>query len=216
MSASFGHALPPMSAGGAACHSGAGGRIAWDEHVTLRRRALLGGALAGLALIAVYVAVLGFANSLQHVASEFLRLWFWIVPLVLGFAAQIALFVYARGATKGRGGLPKGGVVGSSVANTVSMLACCAHHLVDVLPLIGLTGAALILARYQSVFLVLGVTSSIASLTYFMSLIKRHRLFPERSSALSVVLRPPVERALPVVLVFCAGWLATSIFFATH
>ncbi len=123
MSASFGHALPPMSAGGAACHSGAGGRIAWDQHVTLRRRALVGGALAGLALVAVYIAVLGFANSLQHVASEFLRLWFWIVPLLLGFVAQIALFAYARGATKGRGGLPASGVVGSGVANTVSMLA---------------------------------------------------------------------------------------------
>lgn len=216
MSASFRQAIPPMSTGDAACHSGAAGRIAWDQHVALRRRALFGGALAGLALVAVYVAVLGLANSLQHVASEFLRLWFWIVPLVLGFAAQIALFVYARGATKGRGGLPAGGVVGSGVANTVSMLACCAHHLVDLLPLIGLTGAAFILARYQSVFLVLGVTFSVVGLTYFLGLIKRHRLFPERSSALSVVLRLPFETALPVVLVFCAGLLGTSIFFASH
>jgi hypothetical protein len=85
-----------------------------------------------------------------------------------------------------------------------------------VLPLIGLTGAAFILARYQSVFLVLGVTSSIAGLTYFMALIKRHRLFPQRSSALSLVLRLPVEAALPVVLLFCAALLSTSIFFATH
>lgn len=142
MSASFGHATPPLSAGDAACHSGAAGRVAWDQHVILRRRALFGGALAGLALVMVYVAVLGLANSLQHVAGEFLRLWFWIVPLVLGFAAQIGLFVYARRATKGRSGLPTSGVVGSGVANTVSMLACCAHHLVDVLPLIGLTGSA--------------------------------------------------------------------------
>lgn len=216
MTASFGHPSPHLAGGGADCHSGASGRIEWDDHLALRRRALLGGMLAGLALSAVYVAVLGAANSLQHVVSEFARLWFWIVPLVLGFAAQIALFVYARGATQGRGGLPAGGVVGTGVTNTVSMLACCAHHLTDVLPLIGLTSAAFLLARYQSVFLVLGVASSVVGLTYFMGLVKRHRLFPVRPCALSFVLRLPVERALPVVLVFCAGVLATSIFFATH
>jgi hypothetical protein len=216
MTSSFGHLSPPISAGGAECHSGSSGRIEWDQHLVLRRRALVAGLIAGLGLLVVYIAVLGAANSLQHVVSELARLWLWVVPLVLGFAVQIALFVYARGATKGRGGLPAGGVVGSGVANTVSMLACCAHHLADVLPFVGLAGAALMLARYQSVFLVLGVASNLAGLTYFMGLIKRHRLFPERSSTLSLVLRLPVERALPVVLVFCAGSLATSIFFATH
>ena len=216
MSASVEQLSPSMPAVGPQCHTALGGRVEWDQHLALRRRASLGGALAGLALVAVYVAVLVAANSLQHAASELTRLWFWLVPLVLGFATQIALFIYARGATVGRSGLPARGVVGSGLANTVSMLACCAHHLTDVLPLIGLTSAAFFLASYQRVFLVLGVTSNLVGLTYFMGLMKRHRLFPVQPSALSVTLRLPVENALPVVLVASAGWLAVSIFLATH
>ncbi|HXK19078.1 MAG TPA: hypothetical protein VNG33_14800 [Polyangiaceae bacterium] len=199
------------------CHPAESGSVEWQQHLFLRRRALLGAGLSALALTAVYVGVLAAANSLEHVGREVERLWLWIVPLVLGFAAQMGLFLYARGAASGRsGGVPAHGVVGSGVANATSMLACCAHHLADVLPLIGLASAGLLLARYQGVFLVLGVASNCVGLTYVLGRMKEHRLFPARPSVLSSVLRLPVERALPIVLLASTGWLAVSIFFASH
>jgi hypothetical protein len=76
------------------------------------------------------------------------------------------------------------------------MVACCAHHLTDVLPVIGLAGAATLLATYQDVLLLLGVLSNVVGVTYMLGLLRKHRLYPSRASLLSVALRWPVDRAL--------------------
>lgn len=213
MGAAVHHATPDAT-GTAECHGGAG-RVPWPDHLVLRRRGLWIAAFAGAALVATYVAVLALANSLAHVGGELARLWPWLSVLVLGFAAQLGLFSYARGAGKEHR-LPSGGVVGSSVTSTASMLACCAHHLTDVLPLVGLTSAALLLANYQQVFLVLGVGSNLVALTYLLAHLKKHRLFPERASLLGRALRLPWAGATPIVASLALGWLASAIFAATH
>lgn len=80
------------------------------------------------------------------------------------------------------------------------MIACCAHHLTDVLPVVGLAGAAMFLAAYQSLFLLLGVLSNLVGTVYLLGLIRRHGLFPRDASLLSRSVRWPVDRALPYVL----------------
>jgi len=213
MSASV-HDGAPHTTSAAECRGGAG-RVEWTHHLLLRRRAYLVAALAAAVLLALYVAVLTLANSLSHAGSELGRLWPWLAALVVGFATQMGLFSYARGAAKGHN-ISAGGLVGSSLASTTSMLACCAHHLTDVLPLVGLTSAALLLASYQRVFLVLGVGSNLVALTYLLAHMKKHGLFPARESLLGRSLRLPVHQALPAVTISVLGWLAVAIFAATH
>ena len=181
-----------------------GGRIGWVEHRELRKRASVWGVLGGVALVAVYVGVLVLANSTEHALSEFRRLWYWMTPLVLGFAVQVGLFAYARAATRGGTVAHARGVVVSGGASTVSMVACCAHHLTDVLPLIGLAGAALILTNYQTLFLLLGLLSNIVGLVYMLGMLRRHGLFPERGGLLALSVRWPAERALVPVAVTAA------------
>ena len=97
------------------------------------------------------------------------RLWFWMVPLVLGFSLQVGLFVYARRAARARHATAHAhGVVASGGASTVSMVACCAHHLTEVLPVLGFAGAATVLATYQSVFLLAGVLANLGGLVYVL------------------------------------------------
>jgi hypothetical protein len=213
MSASL-HHVAPHTGSAVDCDGGAG-RIEWTRHLRLRRRAFVAALVAGVALLALYGAVLTLANSASHVSSELGRLWPWLTALVLGFAAQMGLFFYARGAAKGHN-MSAAGVVSSSVTSAASMLACCAHHLTDVLPLVGLTSAALLLANYQQVFLVLGVGSNLVALTYLLAHMKKHGLFPVRSGLLRVALRLPFDQALPVVAIGSLGWLAIAIFGATH
>lgn len=213
MSATVHHATS-HTAGATECHGGIG-RVEWSRHLVLRQRGLWIATFAGAALVAVYVVVLMLANSLAHVGSELTRLWPWLSVLVFGFAAQMGLFSYARGAAKEHH-MPSAGVAASSVTSTASMLACCAHHLTDVLPLVGLTSAALFLANYQRVFLVLGVGSNLLALTYLLTHLKKHRLFPERSSLLGGAVGLPWERAMPVFTIMALGWLAIAIFAATH
>jgi len=104
----------------------------------LLRRAAIWGIVAGGCLVLLYVAVLGLASSLAHASEELRRLWPWTAALVGGFALQVGLFTYVRGAMRGSGAAHMHGVAASGAATTLSMVACCAHHLADVLPLLGL------------------------------------------------------------------------------
>lgn len=191
-------------------HAGRG-RIEWSAHRRLRRRASLWGLLAGLSLLGVYVGVLWLANSLEHASAELGRLWFWMLPLLLGFGTQVGLFAYARGATRAPGAVHVHGVAASGGASALSMVACCAHHLADVLPLIGLAGAALFLAAYQDLFLLLGVLSNVVGLVYVLGLLHQHGLYPERTSLLSLAARRPLRRALPAVAVSCSLIFAAAL-----
>ena len=48
------------------------------------------------------------------------------------------------------------------------MLACCAHHLSDVLPILGVSGAAVFLSAYQTPLLWLGLAMNLAGVAYLL------------------------------------------------
>ena len=189
------------------------GRIEWALHERLRQHAILWACGAGSALIAVYLIVLALTNSLEHATTELLRLKYWMTALVLGFGLQVGLFAYARAAAHGHA-IHARGVAAAGSTSTAAMIACCAHHLTDVLPFIGLTGAALFLSAYQTLFLLLGVLSNAVGVVYVLGIVRRHRLFPERRSVLSLVVRGPVDRALYPVAVASAVLFIGAVIFA--
>lgn len=137
------------------------------------KRAVFHGVLAGIALISVYFLVMGFASrSWDYTVSQLVSLKYWISALVLGFSVQIGLFFYLKNChknTKLEGGSAAAGAGMSSVA----MLACCAHHLTDVLPLIGLSAATVFLVQYQTWFLSLGILSNMAGIFLMIREIRR-------------------------------------------
>jgi hypothetical protein len=189
-----------------------GGRITWAQHRELRTGAILWGLSGGIALVAVYLLVLVFANSAEHALSEFGRLWHWMIPLISGFAVQLGLFAYARGATRRDFTASPTGVIATGGVSTLSMVACCAHHLADVLPLIGFAGAALFLADYQTLFLLLGLLSNIVGIVYMLGTLHRHRLFPETRGLLAVFMHWPVERTfIPTAVISAVVFVAAVI-----
>ena len=44
------------------------------------------------------------------------------------------------------------------------MLACCAHHLVDLLPLVGLSAAAVFLNAYKTPLFVVGIAMNVVGI----------------------------------------------------
>lgn len=134
---------------------------------------VLFGLLASLALIVVYVGIMGTASgSYSYAVSELARLKLWIVPLVVGFGIQVGLYTYLKALIK-LSATMHGSVVASTATSTTAMIACCAHHLTDVLPLIGLSVAATFLAKYQSWFLAVGILSNIVGIILLVNNIKR-------------------------------------------
>lgn len=136
------------------------GHLALEAASEKVRKAVLYGLLGSLALLGFYFLVMGLGSrSLAFAISELVRFKYWVSTLVLGFGMQIGLFSYLKSCQKSAG--VGGAAAGSTVTSTVAMVACCAHHLTDILPIIGLSVAATFLTKYQVWFLALGVTSNV-------------------------------------------------------
>jgi len=118
------------------------------------------GILAGLALFLFYILVLTFFQGFNFAILNFKSLWFWIIPLVVGFGTQIGLYTAIKHTAEITGTVAvSGGITGGS------MIACCSHFLLNVIPLIGFSGAALFLAKYQTTFLGIGIAANIFGIT---------------------------------------------------
>jgi hypothetical protein len=173
-------------------------------------RPLAFGAIASFSMLAAYFAVLSALNSFSHAASAFLELWVFMVPLVVGFGVQIALFVYIRNAHRH---LPCGRAETASTAGVsaasgsvsgTAMVACCLHHATDILPLAGFSAAALFFSRFQKVFLLLGVFGTASGILMMLNIIKKHSLYPKEHTLMGAVLGQNLELALRGTLVIAA------------
>ncbi|MBS1270957.1 MAG: Regulatory protein AtoC [Candidatus Marinimicrobia bacterium] len=100
------------------------------------RKPIIAGMLGGLALLVVYFGIVSFANSFTHAIEEFGRIWYWIALLTAGFGIQVGLYFYIRQTLKERTRGATAEVMTAGGISTGSMIACCAHHITDVLPVL--------------------------------------------------------------------------------
>lgn len=94
---------------------------------------------------------------------QFQELWFLMLPLIAGFGVQVGLFSYIKFISRSANNKM---MAASSATSTVSMIACCAHHLTDVVPILGLSALSLWLVNFQTPLLVLGIASNAAGSIY--------------------------------------------------
>jgi YHS domain-containing protein len=126
--------------------------------------------------VAFYVATVGVVSgSLEHARDLLFTDWPLVLALGTGFGAQLGLYAQLRRAVH-----PSRAVVGAAGVgtgtSTAAMVACCAHHLTDVVPALGLpamAGTAAALARWRVPFMVLGVLANLAGIGYHLQLLRR-------------------------------------------
>src|SRR3990170_1580663 len=128
-------------------------RWRWPASAAAAMRTLLPLALglaAGSALIALYLGLVTWAQGFEH-ARELL--WgdrYFVGAIAGGFGLQVGLFVHVRRlVARAAAGSAAGITAAGTGTSTVAMVACCAHHVADALPLIGLSGAAIFLNDYR-------------------------------------------------------------------
>ena len=139
----------------------------------------VGAGLAGAVfLTALYFGIVSWAESPQHALELFWEERWIVIPIILGFGVQIALYTILRkrlfvpvmntGST--------GALTGASgTTSTLAMVACCAHHVADVLPILGLTAAATFLANYQTAFMLVGLGTTLVGITVMLFILIRER-----------------------------------------
>lgn len=131
------------------------------------------GVSAAFTLLALYVGLITLAQGWDH-ATQQLSIDRWYVgAIMLGFGTQVGLFTWLR--SLHRATMAAGGVAASTGTSTAAMLACCAHHVAEVLPVLGLSGAAIFLNDYKTELLWLGITMNAAGIGYLLFQVRKVR-----------------------------------------
>lgn len=137
---------------------------------------ILAGVLGALFLSGVYLGIVMLAQGWKHAVELFWQDKFLVAPILAGFGTQVGLYTflkiglhttaYGAGAMTGAGG-------GTS---TAAMVACCAHHITDVLPLVGLSAATTFLANYKVPFMLLGLAMNLVGIVIAVRIVRTARL----------------------------------------
>ncbi len=140
------------------------------------KKHILVGISAAVLLMLVYFGIIVLAEGVEHALDQTATLWYWMAALIGGFGVQAGLFSFIRQGLRERKASATASVAASGGVSAGSMVACCAHHLTDILPFLGLAGLAVFLADYQLLFIIVGVLSNIVGITIMLENIQRHNL----------------------------------------
>jgi hypothetical protein len=86
----------------------------------------------------------------------------------MGFGTQVGLYTYLKKGLPLHAPGAGATTAASGGTSTVAMVACCAHHVADVLPLIGLTAAATFLANWKGPFMAVGLTMNLFGIIFML------------------------------------------------
>jgi len=141
-------------------------------------KAMVYGIMAGLGLLLFYLAVVSIFQGIGFAFLNLRSLWYLVFPLAIGFGTQIGLYTSIKhtaavsGTVAGTGGISAG-----------SMLACCSHFLLNLLPIAGISGLAIFLVKYQSAFLGVGIISNLLGIGLMIRHKKKMKITPMKGGA---------------------------------
>ena len=135
--------------------------------------------LFGSSLIAaIYFGILTWAQGWDSALAIFQPNRWFVIPIWISFGIQAALYSILRFRlfVPTTSAANTGAVMGTSGGTSVTaMVACCLHHVTDVLPVLGLSAAATFLTRYQQPFMLLGLGINLVGVLVMLIILHRER-----------------------------------------
>lgn len=123
------------------------------------------GLVSALTLIGLYWILVGLISGQEFAVAQFSAYWYFIIALVVGFGIQIGLYVHLKKLISDE--KSSGRVVAvSGATSTVAMLACCAHYLANILPVIAAAGIISLIGQYQIELFWVGLAFNLAGIGY--------------------------------------------------
>jgi hypothetical protein len=124
--------------------------------VPIGARSVAAGFMGAAALLGVYLGIISLAQGVEHAFAQLATDAIFVGLIAAGFGTQVALFVELR--TLDRRHRASAAVTAAGTGTSAAaMLACCAHHLVEVLPIVGLSAAAVFLNAYKTPLFLVGI-----------------------------------------------------------
>ena len=138
-------------------------------------RSALAGTLAGAALLAMYLGVISVAQGPAHALEQLAADAWFVAAITVGLGVQVALFAELRAVAQ-RHHAGAAVAAASTGTSTAEMLACCAHHVVELAPLIGLSAAAVFLNEFKTPLMLLGLAMNVTAIAVILRALRRARL----------------------------------------
>ena len=135
------------------------------------------GLLGAVFLTAIYLGIVSLAESPTHALELFWQDKAFVIPIILGFGTQVGLYTLLKKGLYMPVPVPAGGATTAAGGgmSTMAMVACCAHHVADVLPLVGITAAATFLANWKIPFMVVGLLTNLVGIAVMIRTIVKAR-----------------------------------------
>ena len=140
----------------------------------IRPRSIAAGLVGAAALLGLYLGIISLAQGVEHAFSQLAADAAFVGLIAAGFGTQIALFTELRTVDHHHRAAAAVTAAGTGTS-TAAMLACCAHHLVDLLPLVGLSAAAVFLNAYKTPLFLVGIGMNIIGIVVIARQLKRAR-----------------------------------------
>jgi len=135
--------------------------------------AILFGALGAAALVGLYLGIVTWAQGSEHALE---LLWgdrAFVGAISLGFGTQVGLLAYLRMLQRAMAGTTVALAGAGTTTSSASMVACCAHHLADVLPIVGLSGLAVFLVEFRTPLMLLGIATNLVGIAVMVRELRR-------------------------------------------
>jgi len=143
----------------------------------LLRNPFVFGASAGILVILFNLSIASLAEgSFEKGYQVFLSNGIFVYLIPLAVSVQMGLFRYHRNIISGNiAGSEKMGMAGSATSS-LTMVACCLHHVSDILPSIGLIlAASSFLIQYKDAIIIIGLLANVAGSIYIAKAIIKDR-----------------------------------------
>lgn len=137
-------------------------------------RSVATGIVGAAALLGVYLGIISLAQGAEHALAQLAADAPFVGLIAAGFGTQIALFAELRAVDRHHRAAAAVTAAGTGTS-AAAMLACCAHHLVDLLPLVGLSAAAVFLNAYKTPLFLVGIGMNLVGIVVIARQLQRAR-----------------------------------------
>ena len=127
---------------------------------------ILKGFVAAAILIVIYFIIVSLVSGWNFAQDQFSQFWYFIITLALGFGIQVGLYSYLKTMIKT---VSPRVVVATGVTSTAAMISCCAHYLVNILPILGMVGIITVISQYQVQLFWVGLLFNFAGIAYMVN-----------------------------------------------
>lgn len=127
--------------------------------------------IAVLILLGVYVIVVSFVSGWDFMLEQLSKYWYYIGLLAIGFGIQIGFYSYLKNSISQN--LSPKVVATSGATSAAAMISCCAHYLVNILPILGTIGIITIISQYQIQLFWVGLLFNFVGIVYMANKVYR-------------------------------------------